>query len=338
MNRFMQLCVLMFFVLTLNACGKKEETKIIPGKPVKVKETVTLRFKSYRTISGMTYANKDIVISSEIAGQIEQIPIEIGDFVKKGKVIARIDQEMAKAQRQSAKANLSLAQTNYNLQKKLFRKKLVSEQQFEAIKTQLEVAKSNYKLAEIQYGNTLIKAPVSGFIAGKYIEEGEFATPGKPVLRIVDIGKIKVRMSMPGKEIRFLKAKDIVNVNIPSIEKKLQGIVNSIGLVAHQKSKTFTVEVIVSNPSNSIRVGQLCNVTFLTNLIPNAIIIPRDSILEGEHHSVFVAENDKAVQKTVIIQATEKNQAAVKGITVGEKLIYIGHKNLVKGERIKIVN
>ncbi|MFC1771042.1 efflux RND transporter periplasmic adaptor subunit [Candidatus Margulisiibacteriota bacterium] len=341
MNNHVKYYLIVIFLLSIiTGCGKPKPPKSAPPKPVKTLQTVYKSFSTYRTISGLTHANQDITLSSEVSGQIDKVLFDLGHNVKKGDLLLKVNRQMAEAQLQSAKANLNLAQINYNSQKKLYRKKLISEQQFESSKTKLQVVKSQYKIASIHYKNTLIKSPVQGFVAEKYVEKGEFLVPAKPVMRIVNLDKIKVLINLASKELKHLKPKDIVSIMVPSLSSNgFKGIVNAIGVVAHNKSKTFPAEIIMSNPGKKIKAGMTCKVKFRNNYFPNVIVVPRDAIIEGKPKTVFIAQdNNIAVQKEISILAEEKGFAAIDGVSENVKLIVVGHKNVVTGEKIKIID
>jgi membrane fusion protein, multidrug efflux system len=329
------LCLILCF--SMIGCGKKDKN---PEKitPVKVLTLTSQNFKSYRSISGVCSAEKDILLSSEINGQVEWIGVKIGESVKTGQTVLKIDPKIANAQLQSAKANLNLAQTNFNLQKKLYKKRLISEQQFEAISTQLQVAKANYQFADINQNNAYLKSPINGLIADKFIDENEYTTPGKPVLRLIDIDNIKVNINVTGQDLPNLNQGDKVSIKIPAVTSNvLIGTIFSIAPAAEMKSKTFPVKINIKNPDHNIKSGMLCSVTFMNKFIRDAIIIPQDSILEGANKTVFIIEGNQAIKKSISVLSEENNQVAVSGLEPGMAIITIGQKNIVSGEKIKII-
>ncbi|MCP4051164.1 MAG: efflux RND transporter periplasmic adaptor subunit [bacterium] len=342
MNKINYITILLLLISVNSGCSKDIETTN-QKQDVKPVDTITAKyqsFKTWRTVSGTTFAQKDITLSAESSGAIESLPVSIGNKVIKNQILAKIDPEMASARKKAALANLKLAETTFSLQKKLFAKRLISDQQFESIRTQLKTAESQFQIAEIQYKKTTIRSPIDGIIAEKYIEENEFISPGQPVCRVINLDRIKIKIGVTGKDLPYIKINNQVNVMINTCENKIfKGVVSSTGSVADKESRTFPVEISIDNKNHKIKAGMLGRVSFINKRLNNVIVIPHELILEGETKAVFLAaKNNRAKKKPVRIIATEKNMAAISGISPGEHIVSAGHKNIVEGEVLKIIN
>lgn len=330
--------ILVIGSLCLSGCGKKKNSQEIQkNNPVEIMHVQPTEFISYRTISGITNAAEDITLSAETTGQIESFQYEIGSPVKKDQILAKVNEQIAKAQLNAANANLKLIKTTFGMQEDLYKKQLISQQQFESVNTQYEVAKSNYDLAELQYNKTNIRAPIDGLLAEKYKHEKEFIAQGMPLCRIITLNPIKITMGVTGKDLAALQINQNVTVELPSVaDRAYTGTIKTISSIADSDSRTFQVEISIPNPRNTIKAGMLCTISFINTRYAKAIVIPQDLILEGEEKGVLIAKDNLAVRIPIKILATQKNLAAVEGIEPNTAIITVGHKNLVEGDKITI--
>ncbi|HAR63190.1 MAG TPA: hypothetical protein DCS13_06980 [Candidatus Margulisbacteria bacterium] len=334
----------LFISLLIFGCGTKADKKIVEikteDKTVRVFSAKKGSFTQTRTVSAQTDANKDITLSSETNGKVEWLRISVGDTVFAGQLIAKVDEKMAHAQLDVASANYSFALSNYERQKQLYDKKIVSDQQFDQAKNQLETAKAGLELSMIQQQNTSIYAPFRGIIAAKFIDENELINVGKPIVRIVNLDTIKIIVDVVEQDMTNLRLGDLVNVEIPSLRQStFSGIISKIGYVASPQSKTFPVEVLVSNPSHMIKAGMVSSVNFKTDKYNSVVVVPQDLIIEGENFKgVMIASGNKVELREVKVTPPEKEHIGViSGIEANEKIIYVGHKSVSNGESIKVI-
>ncbi|MFC1751909.1 efflux RND transporter periplasmic adaptor subunit [Thermoproteota archaeon] len=323
----------------LSGCSKpKNGITPVEAKPIQTITTQKGGFHTIRAVTGITEPIHDIILSAQISGKVEYQPFSIGDKIEVDQVLAKIEQEMALAQYNAAKANFNAAKINYNSIKTLYEKKLASRQQWETTKQQYEAAKSNFEIAEIQVKNTKLSSPVNGTVAQIYVDQNEFIAAGMPVIRVVDISKIKIMIGVIGEDLPNIRTGEIVDITLSAYpDTTFKGKISRISEAAEQKSRTFPVEILIENPSSRIKAGMLCQIKFINKRLNNVVIIPVDSILEGKDKTVFTVENGKAVQQLITILAIQEDQAAVQGLMENKQLITVGHKDLVNGQVIRVI-
>lgn len=324
----------------LAGCGEKpannQQKKELPAKNVGVIIGHAQDVKLTRTISGTTEAFQDITISAQGTGEITSISVGTGDRISKGQVLAQIDQEASQAQLNLAKASFNLSRTVYERQKKLLAKELISQQEFDNAETQYQIAKANYDLAVIQFKNTVIDAQFNGFVADKFVEKGELIAAGHPIIRVIDISRIKVSIGLVEEDLASLQAGNKVKVNFPILKRVYEGYVSRVAQATTARSNTYPAEIIVYNQNNTIKPGMLCNVEFVKEVVKNAFLVPQDTIIEEEtYKGVFTVKDDIAQLNEVIIAGNFDNKIAIReGVTNGDQIIFSGHKNLVNGDKV----
>lgn len=345
MKKQITLIISLLLILTITGCQKEQndvEKKQINNEkitPIRIITAIKSKFVSTRRVSGETIAFQDITISSQANGKVEQFNLSIGDYLKKDQIIAVIDKKMAQAQFNQALANYNLAKSTYDRQQILFDKKLISPQTFEQAKTQFDVAKASYNLAKIQIDNTQEAAPFSGIVAETFINQNELISIGRPLIRLVNIDKLKIIIELTEHDISSLSINDKVDIEIAAIKKIVKGTVHKIGVAANKRNKTFPIEIVINNAKNTIKAGMLCSVTFIKETLDNVIVVPQDIILEEESSKgVFIVEDNLAKLKTVKIGAVEGHNVAIaEGLKAGEKVVVSGHKSIVNNQKVKII-
>lgn len=336
------LTMIMLTLLSFGCGNKNKDTaeKSVQEKIVKVFPAKQGSFIQTRTVSAETQASKDITLSAEINGKVEWMKVSVGDTVREGQLIAKIDEQMAKAQLDVASANYNFALSNYERQKQIYDKKIISDQQFDAARTQMETMKAGLKLSQIQMKNTCLYAPFGGIVAATFVNENELTNIGKPVVRIVNLDTIKIIVDVVEQDMTNLHINDKAAVEITSIKNgQYNGSINKIGSVADPSSKTFPVEILVSNPDHTIKAGMVSTVKFTINRYSNVFVVPQDIIVEGENSKgIMTVSNNVVLLKKVEVTLPEKDKIAIlSGISEGDKIIYVGHKSVSAGDRVTIL-
>ncbi|MDH3253236.1 MAG: efflux RND transporter periplasmic adaptor subunit, partial [Ignavibacteria bacterium] len=234
--------------------------------PVEVSPVVLSPLTERITAVGTINARHDVMVSSETGGRISRAAIKVGDAVRKGETLVQVDDELQAIAVEQAHAQSIAAQTSYAKAKKdfergesLFRTKDISDSELEAYRLGYRSAEAQYKSAvaalkqaERAYADTKIKAPISGVIASKKVEIGEMVTPGKDVVNIVDLTSLKVRLSIPEKDITRLRVSQRASLKVDAAPSTIfQGTVYSVGSKAESPTgHTYPVEVIVENSAD----------------------------------------------------------------------------------------
>jgi len=304
--------------------------------------------------TGVTTPDHSITISSEVSGQIVRMPVEVGQNVARGKVIAQIDRELyeldveqAKAQRINAAATYEKAQKDIERYRILLEREEISEGEFETMRLQHEQARSAFlsaeaalKTAERRLRNTGITSPVSGEIAAKYVQMGNMVSIAEPIVKIVDNSTIKVRISLSELDVVNLRTGMPVDVLIDAFPGKVfKGAVSSVGPEANMNTHTFPVEIKVhNNQGPPIRSGMIARVSIKTGVIKQAVLVPAEAIVERYgKNCVYVVNNGIAVEKEIGTGRTSGNLIQiVDGVRPGDQVLTVGQFNVQDGSPVRI--
>jgi RND family efflux transporter MFP subunit len=338
---FIVLTSMILFYSCADADGN-EKQKEDPGSFVYV-ETEKVEFKpfvTYISLIGYAKAFREADIASDEGGKIKNFIKDKGDFVKEGEVILVIDNDVLKANLDAAKAQYEMADINFKKQEEIYNQKVTSELQYLNAKYEKDAAKANYELIKSRYDKTFIKAPFSGIIDLKYIEEGEFAAPGVSIISIVSIDKIKVVAGVPENYVGDIKVGNKVNVIFndlggETLEEKISYVGSSINI----DNRTFPIEIIINNQDRRIKPELNAVVKVERRNFDKAALVPEDAVSKTDlGNVVFVEENGFAKMRVVKVESRYENKAAItEGLKEGDNIILVGFQNLVDGEKVKVL-
>ncbi|MCX6137547.1 MAG: efflux RND transporter periplasmic adaptor subunit [Ignavibacteriales bacterium] len=305
--------------------------------------------------TGTVSAWRDVIVSSETSGRVTGTLVKVGDAVKFGQVLVRVDDELktigveqSKAQLLAAEVNLNKAEKDFQRAEKLYASKDIADVELDGNRLGLRAAEAQYKSAQVglkyaqkQLDDSQIKAPVSGIIASRLVEVGEMVGPGKAIANIVDMNRVKIRLSIPEEEIVRLRPgqKAVVRADADAL-KEISGIVYTVGTKSEtQTGHSYPVEVAIDGTEGrSLKAGMFVRSVITVQTIQHALSISKEQLVpDAESPSVYVVENGIVHLRSVTlgIRSTDRYQI-IGGVQRGEQLISFGLKNVKDGTRVAV--
>ncbi len=303
---------------------------------------------------GTIAAMRDVVVSSETAGRITRVSVKVGDAVRSGQPLVIVDDELKAIAVEQARAQLLAAETNFRKATKdfqradtLFKTGDVADVELEANRLALRSSEAQFtsaqvalKLAQRQFDDTRIKAPISGVVASRKVEVGEMVSPGREVANIVDISSVKVKLSISEEEIGKIRLNQPVTVRVdPAPNRTFEGAIYTIGAKTETPTgHSYPVEVVVRNKDlNILKVGMFARADIRTNAAANALTISKESLVNGEvDPAVFVVEDSVARLRTVRLGLRAGDMYQVlDGLKPGDLVVSFGQKNLKDGALVQ---
>jgi RND family efflux transporter MFP subunit len=326
--------------------------------PVNVRTVKPQLFIKRIIANGILRPMEESAMGAEVSAKIVSIEADLGDHVKKGQVLIRLDTSAyqlglssANAQYAEAKAGLELAADQYERTKKLAEKNLVSDEMMDQAAANLEsskarerLTKANQSLARRNLRETSVRSPYDGRVSSRSGGPGELVVPGVPIITVVKDEVLKIDLALSEMEIRQVSAGMPAIVSLPAIPSKVfQGKVTRIGVAADRGSGSFPVRVEVDNADYELMSGMRAAIHIELKRYPEAIVVTRDNIVRvSDQDAVFVTEeNDtKTVARTRLIETLERDGEKVRvvsGLEKGDLLIVVGQQSIKGGSRVSIV-
>jgi RND family efflux transporter MFP subunit len=325
---------------------EKLDTNARPNAIAVMAETVsTGEFKNPFEIQAIVESENNVELSPEVPAKLIRVFVKEGQRVSKGQVVASLDGSTASSQINELQGALSLAKTNYEKLKKLWEQNIGSEMQYLQAKNQYENLQNSIKTARTQLGKYSLRSPISGTVDAIMANEGELvgSMTGGPVMRIVNMGNIKLKASVSESYVGKIKTGQKVKVTYPSLGITSEETVAAVGSVIDINNRTFSVYVTPKNNQGALKPNMLAMITAYDFVDNKAISIPTKLIRnDGAQDYVLTIKTNgekRTVQKTnLVIEQKFASKTIIKsGLVAGDQIITQGYDNVVEGDEVKII-
>ncbi|MCG7530767.1 efflux RND transporter periplasmic adaptor subunit [Psychrobium sp. MM17-31] len=317
---------------------KKEKEFAIPVVTAQIKQQpISSTYHSTATLE----SRDDAQVISRVTGIVEQLNVEEGDYVEKGQLLAKIDSRRYKLALDKANAELASINQELNRLKKLESKKLVSHDQVDKLKFSFQSAKAARDLAALDLEDSLIKAPISGFIANKMVKEGHFSQSYQQLLHIVNQQDLQAVLYVPEAQLANVKLKQQATLSFSALPNQtFNAHVRSIAPVIDNKSGTFKVILALANNQSLLKPGMFAQISVIFDTHQDSLTVPSDAIIhrDGQQY-VFVVSNNKASEVAVTTGYVEEEITEITGdIDSQTQIVIKGHRNLKNDTLVEVLN
>ncbi len=286
---------------------------------------------------GLVEAVNQSTVSAQIAGRIVELRFDVGDFVKKGEVIARIDESVvgqqvagSEAQVAQARALLENAKADYERAKRLLEQKFISQAAFDKAAAQYRATQAQAAAAMAGAGEAsatrrfaTIVAPYSGIVAARHVELGEMAMPGKPLFTGFDPKDLRVEVAVPQYKLPAVRQYQRATVELPSLNRWIPAPGMTILPLADAKTHTTRVRVRLPSDLRDVYPGMFARAHFAVGratklLVPAAAVLRRSELT-----AVYVVDAENRVhlrQVRVGEPAGEGQLEVLAGLSPGERV------------------
>jgi RND family efflux transporter MFP subunit len=345
-------------VLSLVGCGNSSEEKNVDNPPVvsvTVNPVATESNTPFLTASGKIEAVNSATLSTRMMGFVDKIHVKVGQNVKKGQLLISINNADLSAKQAQANAGISEAQAAFNNAEKdyqrfqnLFAENSASQKElddqrarYEMAKARLEGAKQMKNEVQSQFTYVNLRAPFNGVVTNKFIEVGDMANPGVPLISVEGPGNFEVVASVPEGEISKIKSGADVQVIVKPLEKALPGKVTEVSTSAKNTGGQYLVKIALDKTDADILSGMYATVQFPVEKTTNstAILIPKKALVErGQLTGIYtVSQNNTAILRWLRIGRTFGDKVEVlSGLAVDENYIVSADGKLFNGAKLTI--
>jgi len=354
-----KLILSLFTLIILSSCGNNQKKlATTPTVNVTVSSPISA-IGNYVTASGKIEAVQNANLSTRMMGFVNTIYVKVGQKVSKGQLLLSINSADITAKKAQVIASITEAtvafknaEKDYNRYKALYKNTSVSQKEMDDITANYEMAKARLDAAkqmknqvnsQLSYAN--ITAPFTGVITGKFINKGDMANPGVPLISIETPGKYQVIALVPESEIMFIKTKTKVNVLLKSTNKMINGTVTEVSTSTKNTGGQYLVKVLLDKTNTKILSGMFTSVQFpvssinKTNNTNSFILIPKSALIhKGQLTGVYtVSDTNIAILRWLRIGKTYgKNVEVLSGLTSNEQFISSADGKLYNGAKVSI--
>jgi len=312
----------------------------------KAKEEV---FTHYLELQGNVETKQNLLIYPEMPGILENVYVKEGQSVKKGAILAKINDGGMSQQLSQLETQVELAKTVYERQKRLWDQKIGSEMQYLQSKTNYFAQQKSVEQLKSQIEKTTIIAPFDGVIDAVIKEKGSVIAPGPgaEIFRIINLNNMYISTEVPERYIVSVTKGKKVKVEFPVLGETLVSSVRQVGSFINPNNRSFKIEVPVTNKNGNVKPNLTAKLQINDYTNTKAILIPQSIISENAQGDQFIYvvinkdANNEAVAKKVIIK-TGKTQGdiieVIANLEPGTEVVKEGARSVNNGQTVKVIN
>lgn len=342
-NKMMNIKIVSMAAIALLMCscgGKKSQSAANAGKAEQVptvkiveaqKEIVPLDEKYSVTFQANVINN----IAPQSGARITEIRVDVGDFVKKGQVLAQMD----RSQLEQAELQLNNLKSEYDRSKALYEKGGVSKSDFESIELQYKVANTTY---ENLLTNTILKSPIDGVVTARNYDCGDMYTMSSPLFVVQQIDPVKALVAVSEKNYSLLK-KGIEVEFVPEAlgGKTYVGKVSRVYPTIDATTHTITAEVTIDNPKFELRPGMYSSARVIFGK-SNVVVVPDTAVQKQQGsgvRTVYIYKSDGTVESKIVELGRHigSNYVILSGVEAGENVVVSGQSALKSGIKVEVI-
>ena len=336
----MKKMLLVLASLALVACGGKQESQTEEAVRVVTEKAVMTSDYSQLPYVGVVEEESSTMVSFTGMAVLKSMTVSEGQSVKKGQLLATIDDTQARNALAAAKASLDQALDAQQRMKLLHDNQSLPEIKWVEVESQVQQARSAYDICVKNLSDCRIYAPVSGVVGSKILGVGETVLPTEPVLTILSINNVKVRVSIPEREIASITAQTPTRLTVDALpgETFVGGTIEK-GVSADPMTHTYDIRIRVANPGHKLLPGMVARVTMngSKGFEDKRLTLPVKAVQQSTDKSLFVwvVRDGKAYRQTVSVGEMTGNRVIVlSGLTEGEEVVVEGYQKLGEGSPI----
>ncbi|MFQ5790765.1 MAG: efflux RND transporter periplasmic adaptor subunit, partial [Acidobacteriota bacterium] len=307
--------------------------------PVEVAPALRRSISSFLQTNGTLEAENEVDIVARTSGPVVELAVEEGMRVKKGELLARLDETELRAQVEIAKVAVEEARRSHARAKAARESDIISQEVYDQAVSELESAEAQLMGSRILLGYTTIVAPFDAVVIERSVKFAENVVPNQKLFRISDFDPLLCPIQVPEKELSRLKLGQSAYLSVEAWgEERFEARVLRISPVVDAATGTIKVTLEVSG-RGKLRPGMFASVFLVTDTYPDALVIPKSALsLESLGDTVYVAKGNLAERRNLTLGFEEAEFVqVVEGLDAGEEVIVVGQDGLSDGTPIQVL-
>jgi membrane fusion protein (multidrug efflux system) len=300
--------------------------------------------------TGSMKPRQSVTVGTEVPARVLEVPIREGDTVTEGSLLARLNErdiqlQIEEAQSAITQEQVDLARSQYERNQRLFNQGAVTRLQVDQTKNAYLNLDANYRTAQAkirqlreQIAKAQIKAPITGIVVRKFVNEGELLPVGAPVAAIENMDEMLVDVEVSDRDVVKLRpGQDVVATTDAFSGRTFHGVVDRVASAANPVSRTFNVQARIGNPDRGLKSGMIASLRIVLEN-KQAVVAPAEALLsdEGGTAKVFAVRDGSARLVDVKVGGRlDREVEIVEGLGEGDEVVIIGKDKLRDGQKVQ---
>ena len=325
----------------VDSAASDTAAKKIEAVPVEVALAHTGSISSSLLFNSTIETEEAVEIYPQISGLVERAGVEEGDRVEAADTLLYIEDKQLRIAAREAQVNYAYQQTGYERTEEMFKRKLISDQEYETRRFELEQSNLRLARAQLELENAAVLAPFSGVITERAVQVGARVGPSSKLYDLIKLDDMIARVYVPGQYLINVVGDQRAMITSEFLpDKRFSGWVKRISPVVDPRSGTFKVTVGLRDRFEFLRPGLFVNVQIITDTHEQAVLIPKQAVVyDGGEKFVFAVDDTAAVR--VELKAGFENADYIESmaqIEPGDQIIIVGQNGLKDKARVRVVN
>ena len=350
MPRFLLLALCILIVVLAGAIDRKsasiassKEAAEKNGKPAVNAVTLSLQPSTISdriNLPGNIEPWTTLNLLSKLNGTVEEVLVREGQRVKRGDVIARIDDDDYRIAVERTEAAYNLAKAEFERDRAIYAKGVIPTATLDTNRTRMETTKADFEDAKLQLSRCLVTSPMDGVMQKVDAKVGLQLAVGDPIAEIIDIERVKAVVGIPESDVTAVRGLNAIDFTIQALAgRRLTGKVHYLASSPETVARIFRLELEVDNKAGDIFPGMFLRADIVKKTLPAAIVVPYYSVISRNNEQyVYVEEDGVAKKRAIRLGVMEKWLVeVVEGLKSGDHLIVEGHRDVEDGQPVKVV-
>lgn len=339
-----RILLLLAIVVFGSACSNKKENRQKAPTQVKTEVVTAGGQMTNESYVGIVEENEATAVSFTGMGVVKRMLVREGQAVGRGQLLALMDDTQARNLLTGAEAQMAQAEDALQRYGMLHDAGSLPEVQWVEIQSNVAQARSQLAVAKKNLADCRLVAPVSGIIGRQQVKAGETAVPSQAVVTILDVSRVKVKVSVPEAEMNAITPHTPSMIIVEAAGKKVSGGRIEKGVVADAMTHTYDIRINVPNGDRKLLPGMVAQVKLQPTPTPSPregslTTLPITSVQRRPDGSLFVwtVDNQKKAHRTAVtVGASQGNRISImSGVTAGQRVVTEGYQKLSEGTEVR---
>ncbi len=313
------------------------DTTEVPPVPVNVIEASLGTISDLILTTATVEADRDAQIYPRTTAMIEEMRVEEGDYVKRGDVLAVLENDEEEVALVRAEAIREARKQEFERSEAMLNGQLISEVDHEVKEREYIMARADWESAKVTFDKTTIRAPFGGTITERHQNVGNMARPGDALFTLVDLNSLLIYTHLPELEWSHVAVGQQVILETETLpDGTFDGTVHRVSSIINPQNGTFKVTIKIDDPGWRLKPGMFVRVKILADQHVDVLLIPKIALLEDDE--VFTVQDSVATRVALTLGLQDADFTEIRdGLTPGDLVVIAGHRSMKDSTRVKIV-